>query len=143
MRYSIDFHIVKKSLAIWALIIPLAIVNGFMRNSILEPFIGKYALPVSGITLCAMIFVLCWFLVPRLGTVNQKTYIVVGTFWAVLAAAFECVLGIFILKTSWVELMAAYNPANGNLWLLVLMCIGTSPWMTARMHAQNAVCKHP
>lgn len=138
-RHGVDFCLIKQSLAIWVLIIPLAIANGFVRNSILEPFVGKYALPVSGITLCAMIFILCWLLVPRLGTANQKTYFAVGIVWAVLAAVFECVMGIFLFKDSWYELMSAYNPSSGNLWLFVLLCIGVSPWITAKIHSKKAM----
>lgn len=143
MHHDTDFHVIQKSLAIWALIIPLAIANGYMRTRILEPLTANYALPLSGLALCAMILVLCWCLVPRLGTTNQKTYIVMGTCWAVLAAGVECAMGRFILNTSWRELMAAYNPAHGNLWLLVLVCTAISPWLSARMHAQTAAGNQP
>lgn len=85
-----------------------------------------------------MIVALCWFLVLRLGEGNQKTYIVVGTFWVVLSVVFECAMGIFMLEASWTELLAAYNPASGNLWLLVLVCIGISPWIATRMQSRNA-----
>lgn len=142
IRDSIDLHMIKKSLAIWAVIIPLAIANGFMRNSILEPLMGKHALPVSGITLCVMIFALCWLLIPRLGSGSQKTYVLIGIVWALLAAAFECALGIFLLGASWDELMSAYNPARGNLWLFVLLTIGLSPWFSARRHTRSRTQIH-
>ncbi len=137
-----DWRLVGKSLAIWVLIIPLAIANGFMRDSLLEPLMGKYALPLSGIVLSALVFLLCWFFVPRLGAANQRTYIITGACWVVLAVAFECAMGIFILKASWGELMAAYNPASGNLWVFVLMCIGIFPWLSAKIHARKTLRKH-
>ena len=138
-HYRINLYIIIKSLAVWALIIPLSIVNGFVRNSVLEPFMGKYALPASGITLCAMIFALCWFLVPRLGEGNRKTYRIVGVLWVLLSVVFEYSVGIFLLGASWTELAAAYNPASGDLWLLVLVCIGIAPLFTAKMQSRITV----
>jgi len=59
---------IKKSMLIWLLIVPLAILNGALREGIIEPMIGsKYANPISGIILCILIFIVSFLFIPRLG----------------------------------------------------------------------------
>ena len=65
---------IKKSLLIWLAVIPLAILNGGLREKVIIPLIGaKYALPLSGVLLCLMMFILCYIFIPpnREGN-NQK-----------------------------------------------------------------------
>ena len=44
-----------KAVAIWVLIIPLAILNGILRENVLSKM-GDFSLPLSGIILCLCIF---------------------------------------------------------------------------------------
>ena len=43
------------SIGIWFLIMPLAILNGILRETLLQP-LGAYSLPVSGLLLCASFY---------------------------------------------------------------------------------------
>ena len=123
---------VIKSLPTWLMIIPLAVLNGALRDFALHPLLGWYALPVSGVLLCGMIVLLAWLRVPRFGNCGLRQLVLVGVVWAVLAVIFECLLGV-ALNRPWVDLAAAYDLRSGNLWLLVVVCAGFAPWLAAKM----------
>ena len=123
---------VIKSLPTWLMIIPLAVLNGALRDFALHPLLGWYALPVSGVLLCGMIVLLTWLRVPRFGNCGLRQLVLVGVVWAVLAVIFECLLGV-ALNRPWVDLAAAYDLRSGNLWLLVVVCAGFAPWLAAKM----------
>ena len=123
---------VIKSLPTWLMIIPLAVLNGALRDFTLHPLLGWYALPVSGVLLCGMIVLLTWLRVPRFGNCGLRQLVLVGVVWAVLAVIFECLLGV-ALNRPWVDLAAAYDLRSGNLWLLVVVCAGFAPWLAAKM----------
>ena len=124
--------IVIKSLLVWLMIIPLAVINGLVRDCVMQPLLGRYALPVSGLTLCVLVLTLTWLFVPRLGIKDLRQLALVGLVWALLAIVFECLLG-FALGRSWADLLAAYDVSSGNLWLLVVVCVGCAPWLAAKM----------
>ncbi len=123
---------VIKSLPTWLMIIPLAVLNGALRDFALHPLLGWYALPASGVLLCGMILLLAWLRVARFVRGGSRQLVLAGVVWAVLAVIFECMLGI-ALNRQWVDLAAAYDVSSGNLWLLVVVCVGCAPWLAARM----------
>jgi len=124
---------IKKSLLIWVLIIPLAIVNGVLRENVLNAYLGKNsALPVNGIILCFFVFFLSLVFIPRLGKGKTKNYILIGLLWLLLTVIFEFTLG-FIMNEPLSELIKAYDITTGNLWLFVVLVVGCSPWLTAKI----------
>ena len=90
----------------------------------------KWALPVSGITLSVCIFLITWLLLPLITkAITSKDCRLIGMCWAVLTIAFEFIAGLADGNTM-TELLAAYNPLTGNLWLLVLATTLLSPIVT-------------
>jgi len=123
---------IKKSLLIWLAIIPLAILNGGMREMVINPLIGeRVGLPLSGVLLCILVFFLCWFCIPRIGRGTTKVYLLIGLWWIVLTVLFETVLGLLI-GNSFTEVTNAYDMTTGNIWLLVVLFIGIAPWLSAK-----------
>ena len=58
---------ILKSLFIWLCFIPVAILNGGLREYVWVTTIGaRWALPVSGIILSVCIFLITWMLLPRM-----------------------------------------------------------------------------
>ena len=119
---------ILKSLPVWLCFIPVAILNGGLREYVLAKAIGaEWALPVSGITLSVCIFLITWLLLPRvIKAFTSKEGWLIGTGWALLTIVFEFAAGLAGGSTI-SELLAAYNPLTGNLWLLVLMITLLSP----------------
>lgn len=55
-----------------------------------------------------------------------------GLVWAWLAVVFEGVLGL-ALRKSLADVLAAYDMTSGNLWPLVVFCVGCAPWGAAKL----------
>ena len=129
---------ILKSLIIWVCFIPAAILNGGLREYVLVPVIGqKWALPASGIILSGLIFLITWFMLPRLIKDNIRTERwLMGIVWALLTAIFEFVAGLSG-GNNIQELLAAYNPLTGNLWLLVLVTTFFAPVMESSMRRRR------
>ena len=119
-----------KSFIVWICFIPVAILNGGLREYVLVKFIGEEtALPVSGILLSVFIFLVTWLMLPRLVKAKgcgMKDCLAIGFCWALLTVAFESAAGIAGGSTV-TEILAAYNPLTGNLWVLVLVTTMLSP----------------
>ena len=124
--------VIMKSLLVWLLIIPLAVLNGLGRRCALEPLLGRYALPASGIALCMLVLALTWLCIPRVGVSAPRQLAEIGLVWAGLAMVFEGVLGLALRRTV-ADLVAAYDISSGNLWLLVVVCVGCAPWVAAKI----------
>ena len=123
---------IKKSLLIWLTIIPFAILNGGLREIALNPLMGeKYGQPLSGVTLCLLIFIVCWFCIPRIGKGTAKTYWIIGLCWIILTVLFETCFGL-LTRNTFAELIKAYDMTTGNLWSLVVLFVGIAPWLTAK-----------
>ena len=130
---------ILKSLLVWVCFIPVAILNGGLREYVLDEAVGEqWALPLSGIILSACIFLLTWLLLPvTVKALSAKDSMRIGICWVFLTIAFEFVSGLAGGSTI-TELLAAYNPLTGNLWLLVLAATLLSPTavrkITGRRH---------
>ena len=127
---------VLNSLLIWLLcFIPVAILNGGLREYVLVEAIGEeWALPVSGIVLSVCIFLITWLLLPRMiKAFTSKDGWLIGIGWALF---FEFAAGLAGGSTV-SELLAAYNPLSGNLWLLVLLTTLLSPVIVRKVKANN------
>ena len=124
---------IKKSLLIWLGIIPLAILNGALREGFIEPLIGEsFARPISGIILCLLVFILSFIFIPKLGKGTNKAYLLIGVLWVFSTIIFETVLGLLI-GMSFNEIIKAYNVTTGNLWLIVVIFIGIVPILIAKI----------
>ena len=126
---------ILKSIPVWLCFIPVAILNGGLREYVLVEAIGaEWALPVSGITLSVCIFLITWLLLPRMikAFTSQEGWLI-GTSWTLLTIAFEFAAGV-VGGSTVSELLAAYNPLTGNLLLLVLMTTLLSPIIVKHIH---------
>lgn len=124
---------IKRSVIIWLSIIPLAVLNGFIRESLLVSFISsRAALPLSALTLSLFIFIITYICIPRLIKGAKKDYIKVGIIWLFLTIIFEFLMGI-MLGNSLSEILMAYDITTGNLWVVVLLFIAVVPYLVARI----------
>lgn len=122
-----------KSLLIWLLIIPLAIINGGLRDEIIAPIFGSnIALPLSGLILCSLILLITIFVIPKLIRVTPNTYWLIGIMWFLLTFIFESVFALGMGKTM-EEVLSAYDISTGNLWIVVLIFTAIAPWLGAKI----------
>lgn len=124
---------ILKSLLVWVLIIPLAILNGGLREQVLVPLLGEQAaFPISGILLCILIFLVAILLLHRFVRGDGKEYIIIGVVWLILTIGIEFVIGMK-MNLSMKEMLSAYDITTGNLWLLVVLFTGVVPWLCAKI----------
>lgn len=122
-----------KSFLVWVLIIPLAILNGILREKVLSPWLGpEVALPASGVLLCMLILVVAAWILPHLVQGTAKQFWRIGLFWLVLTVVFETAFGL-LAGHSAQQLLAAYNLTTGNLWSLVILFTTVAPWLGAKI----------
>lgn len=74
---------------IWITIIPIAILNGALREHVLVN-LGKLALPLSGIILSVCIFIVAYLLIPKIKNCVKRDYILFGVIWFVLTIYLIC-----------------------------------------------------
>ena len=123
---------IKKSLFIWLALIPLAFLNGGLREIVINPLVGAgYGQPISCFSLCLLLFVLCWFFIPKIGRGTTKTYLIIGLLWIVMTVLFETCLELLAGNT-FAGVLKTYDITTGNLWLLVVLFVGIAPWLTAK-----------
>lgn len=121
-----------KILLIWVSIVPIAILNGGLREYVLELFLpDATALALSGIILSGMIFVIVWLLLPRIKNLYEKDCIITSLLWTTFTIFFEISFGLSSGAT-WNELLQAYNPQTGNLWIVVVLTIFLTPLLIAK-----------
>lgn len=112
---------------IWICFIPVAIINGGFRDYLLDKYLPEnISLAISGIILSGLIFVITMLLLPRIKRLSEKDCIKIGIQWMLLTVVFEFYFGLSSGST-WSELIEAYNPLKGNLWILVLLSTFLSP----------------
>lgn len=125
---------ILKSLLIWLCFIPLAVLNGGLREYVLNDMIGEaVALPLSGISLSLLIMAVSALALPRLGRFSLRENVQTGFLWAVLTVAFE--LSLWLAGGgNCASFISANNPLTGNLWLLVVASTFLSPIIINKWH---------
>ena len=124
---------ILKSFFAWLSIIPLAILNGALRDKVLTPWLGpQVALPVSGVLLCMLILLVAVLVLPRLIRGPASLFWQIGGCWMVLTVIFESALGL-AGGSSVQQLLAAYDVTTGNLWALVVLFTAIAPWLGAKL----------
>lgn len=108
-----------QAIAIWILIIPIAILNGGFRENVLIK-LGALASPISGIILSVCIFVVAFLLIPKIRNCKKSDYIFFGIIWCCLTNLFD--LSMFIMDGGGIlDLVKQYHFWTGNLWIVVVL----------------------
>ena len=121
-----------RAIIVWITIVPLAILNGGLRQEVLSPLLGEgIARPISGILLCGIIFVVAYFFLKVKDWSYKKCWFV-GLMWMLLTICFETIFGIAI-GDSLQTIIDNYNITTGNLWLAVVIFTGFVPVLVKKI----------
>jgi hypothetical protein len=82
---------------------------------------------VSTLLLSAIILGAAWVLLPWMHPRTTRDAWIVGALWLVLTVAFEFLGGHYLFGDPWEDLLAAYNVAQGRIWVLVLITTLLAP----------------
>lgn len=124
------------AILIWIMIIPIAILNGGFREYVLVK-LGILARPLSGIILSICIFVVAYFLVPKIKNCVKRDYIIFGVIWFILTNLFDLVAYIKD-GGGFIDLVQSYNILTGNAWFLVVLSALPAPIFCFRSVPESA-----
>ena len=126
-------EIALKALAIWGIILVLAVANGAFRETVLIPRLGNTpALVLSGSLLSALIVAVAYLFLPWLGSHVASQLWLIGLAWLLLTLIFEFSFGLGSGKDL-SEVLAAYTFRDGNIWPVVLLVTLLAPWLAAKL----------
>lgn len=112
----------------------IGIVNGAVRELVYKDEIGEFtARQISGGSAVILFTLYFWLLQRRWPLRSTRSALEVGAVWVALTVLFEFGFGRYVEGNSWDELFDAYNVAEGNLWLLVLLWLGVGPAVVRRL----------
>ncbi len=120
--------------AVWIAIAILAIGNGLFRESVLVAYLGQgAALPISGISLSIIVFIVTYLAFPIFGKNDSLAYILIGFQWVLMTLLFEFVFGHYVIGKSWSDLFQIFNVLKGNLFIVVLVTSLFSPLIVSKI----------
>lgn len=129
---------ITRALLAWLALLLFAILNGALRQAILIPYFGERAGQiVSTLLLSAIILGAAWVLLPWIHPRTGRDAWIVGALWLVLTVAFEFLGGHYLFGDPWEELLAAYNLAQGQIWVLVLITTLVAPVVVFPLRARS------
>ena len=127
-------RILRRAIIVWFGMLVLAMLNGIVRDILLAPAFGiSIAQPASGITLCMLIFAVCYFSLAYIGATGVREYLGVGLFWVCLTLAFEYLFAHYVLGMSWQQVKQIFNILQGNLFSLALLVTAIGPLLAAKV----------
>jgi hypothetical protein len=127
-------RLLLKIFIIWLIIAFFAVLNGMLREAVLfEHMDAELALPVSGIILCLLVFLVTSLFLTWIGQQTARTFFIIGSIWVCITLLFEFVFGHYVAGKSWHELIQVFNMQNGDLFTLVLLTSFIAPYTAARL----------
>lgn len=124
---------ITKIVFIWLIMIDAAIINGVVRDKFLYQITGPYALPLSGISLSLLVFLICFFSIGLFNRLKPHGYFIIGLSWVCMTLVFEYLFGHFVTGKSWNEITQVFDLKKGDFFILVLVTTIAAPWLSAKL----------
>lgn len=119
---------IPQAILLWCAIIPLAILNGILRDMWLAKRLNpKAARLLSGIILSAVILGFATLTITWLPPARLPDYLALGGLWLGLTLAFEFSFGRLVARKTWDELLRPYRFKDGDIWPVVLLVVTAAP----------------
>jgi len=123
-----------KYLVSWIPGIPIAIINGLIRNSFYMQLMSELrAHQLSVVSFIFLFSIYVWFILKWVRISSSREAIRLGLTWLVLTIIFEFLFGHFVMGHPWSRLFHDYNLSAGRAWVLVLVWIAASPGLIYRI----------
>jgi hypothetical protein len=132
IRHSYKSHnsVFIRPFLVWLAFIPIAFVNGAIRETVYLPFTGDLVAHQISTGIAAICFLLLtWFLLRNtVHDMNTRTLFSVGIMWVMLTVVFEFLLGL-LSGASWQKMLHDYDLSSGRIWPLFLMIVLLAPFL--------------
>jgi hypothetical protein len=117
-----------RAVAVWFLVLIVAVVNGFVREKLFIPGLGELTGHIaSTLILSALVLIVSVLLSGWIGFRAVSDALLVGAMWVAMTLAFEFLAGHYLFGTPWEKLLADYDILHGRIWSLVLLTELVSP----------------
>jgi hypothetical protein len=127
------FRLFFKATMIWLAIFIVAVINGLLREKLLLPLLGvDIALPLSGVILSMLVFLISFLSVPLLKSARPGNFLAIGLLWVIMTLSLEILFAHYVAGKSWQELLQIFTMKNGDLFNVVLVITAISPWLAAK-----------
>lgn len=125
--------LLRRTLAVWLVIIAAEAVHGVLRELFLTPLVGDLRARQVGVAVGSLIILaIAWAFSRWLGARTVRGQLGVGLLWVVLTIAFEAGLGT-LLGLSAERLLTDYDVRAGGFMAFGLAVMLLSPWIAARL----------
>lgn len=125
---------IVRALAVWALLLGVAILNGGIREGWITPRFGPSTGHIlSTIILATLIVLIAWLTVGWIRLPTPSAALGVGLLWLVLTLAFEFLAGHYLFRRSWATLWSDYDLNRGRIWVLVPIVTLLSPFLAGQI----------
>ena len=112
----------------WLLAIPIAIVNGAIREFGYRRFLAELpAHQLSAVSFILFFGLYVWLISQWLKMGSAREALRIGILWLILTIMFEFVFGHFVMGHAWKILLHDYDIVAGRVWILVLIWIAVAP----------------
>jgi hypothetical protein len=117
-----------KFLITWIPGIPIAIINGLIRNSLYQKFLSElHAHQLSAVSFALFFSIYVWYILKWIRLSSIQDAVLLGLVWLSLTIAFEFLFGHYVMGHSWSKLFHDYNLLAGRVWIFVLIWITIIP----------------
>lgn len=115
----------------WVLFMPMAILNGTIREKWYRPLVGELRAHQIATALASGTFFSWAFFMLRkqVALLNWTKLLLIGGGWVGLTMLFEFGFGHYVAKTPWKKLLHDYNLLKGRVWSLFLLTELVSPML--------------
>jgi hypothetical protein len=125
-------------LAAWLPMVPIAIVNGTVRQACYGRYMTELAAhqlsTASGLVLLGAYI---WLVMRRWPPTGGGQALSIGFLWLTLTLAFEFLFGHYVAGHTWARLFADYNLLAGRVWILIPLGVGLAPWIFCRISSRR------
>ena len=109
-------------------------MHGILRVRLLNRQVGdRRARQIGVFTGSGTIFVIAWFLVPRLGASSIGELLGVGFLWLALMLAFEVAFGRLVFRASWPQLASDFDFRKGGLMSIGMAALLFAPLLVGKL----------
>ncbi len=125
----------RRAVVTWVLMIPVAILNGVVRQALVQPVTGELrAHQISVLTGSSAFLALVYAAFHQQApAMSDRSLLRLGAGWVAATIVFEFIAGHFVFGNPWSRLFHDYNLRAGRLWTLVLGVIALSPLAVKRL----------
>ena len=125
---------IMQILGMWVAFLVIAIINGGIREKIIEKHIGELPAHIfSTVLFSVLIFIVTAIFINYKNITDSKVLLLTGLVWVVLTISFEFIFFHYIGGKPWSQLLADYNIMKGRIFPLVLIATLLSPIIASKL----------